>query len=262
MGIKGSKVWGIPRGGSIIAGLSAQVGTVLVDRPEDAEIIMDDIVDSGATRDRIMSEHGNKEFLALVDKPKEGILGTWIVFPWEGEGGDLEDNVRRIIQFIGDDPSRDGLLETPERVVRSWGEIFSGYGEEKEILKWFENENSDEMVIMRQIGFWSTCEHHMLPFWGTVDIGYLPNGKVIGISKLARLVDAKARRLQIQERLTMEIGQVIERGDVRGVGVSITARHACMICRGARQENAFLTTNFLSGIIKSDPAARAEFLMK
>ena len=253
--------FGIPRGGAIVVGLARQQGILIPSpRPEDADIIIDDVIDSGATRDEYINKY-QKPVFALVDKPAEGLVGIWVQFPWEGVGQtDVEGNIRRIIQAIGDDPSREDLLETPSRVVRSWSELFSGYHEEEDdILKWFNND-CDEMVILRDIEFWSTCEHHLLPFWGVVDIAYVPNGRVIGISKIARLVNAKSRRLQIQERLTVDIGKVIESGGVRGVAVSIRASHACIMARGVMKGEARLTTNYLGGLFRSDPSARAEFL--
>ena len=145
--------------------------------------------------------------------------------------------VTTILRFIGEDPARDGLADTPERVLRAWREMTSGYGDDPaEILARTFDETSDEMVVLRNISFHSTCEHHLLPFFGEVSVGYLP-GKVVGISKLARLVDCFARRLQIQERLTRQIAESIEEHlDARGVGVIVRAHHLCMGCRGVRQQ--------------------------
>ena len=166
-----------------------------------------------------------------------------------------------ILRFIGEDPSRDGLADTPERVLRAWREMTSGYGDDPaEILARTFEETSDEMVVLRNISFHSTCEHHLLPFFGEVSVGYLP-GKVAGISKLARLVDCFARRLQIQERLTRQIAESIEEHlDARGVGVIVRAHHLCMGCRGVRQQNTEMVTSSMLGTLGSDPMARAEFL--
>lgn len=253
-------VYGIPRGGSIVAGLLHARGANITEEPDMAGVIVDDIVDSGHTRDLWRERYPDVPFKSLVDKRSEDLLGTWVHFPWEHSvETDMEDHIRRIIQAIGDDPSREGLLETPKRLVQSWNEIFSGYSEDPDIiLKWFSSE-SDEMVVLKGVEFWSTCEHHMLPFFGKVSLAYIPEGHVIGISKLARLVNCMARRLTIQEDLTMHIGKAMDRHGVRGVGVSIEAQHMCMMARGVRQESAVLKTNYLSGLFQDDPATRSEF---
>ena len=259
------QIYGVPRGGAIVAGLTQArfpQEIHIVSDPSIADMIVDDIIDSGSTQSQYAELYPDKPFIALVDKPAEGLIGKWIKFPWEHDREtDLEDHVRRIIQAIGDDPSREGLLETPRRLAQSWQELFSGYadGDPASVLKWFESE-SQEMVIMRDISFWSTCEHHMLPFWGKVDIGYIPNGKVIGISKLSRLVNAISRRLQIQENLTHQIGKSLEGPFVDGVGVSVRAQHACMMARGVRQSEGHMVTNYMSGDFLNNPATRAEFL--
>jgi GTP cyclohydrolase I len=168
------------------------------------------------------------------------------------------DLVRELIQQIGDDPTRDGLMDTPERVVRSWGELFAGYGEEVPRLQWF-TDDTDEMIISTGITLYSTCEHHLLPFFGTAVIGYIPRGKVIGISKLSRVVNHFSRRLQIQERLTRQIGELLE-PDVAGVAVHIEAQHLCMMARGVNQQGSTMVTNYLTGPFRNSPEARLEFL--
>jgi GTP cyclohydrolase I len=179
-------------------------------------------------------------------------------FPIEQSAADA---VTTILQFIGEDPSRDGLHDTPGRVLRAWREMTSGYGDDPaEILSRTFDETSDEMVVLRGIGFHSTCEHHMLPFYGEVSVGYLP-GNVVGISKLARLVDCFARRLQIQERLTRQVAEAIEvHLEARGVGVIVRAHHLCMGCRGVRQQSTEMVTSSMLGTLRSDAMARAEFL--
>lgn len=169
--------------------------------------------------------------------------------------------VRDLLTFIGEDPNRDGLKDTPGRVVRAWAELTSGYRDDpKQILSRTFDEKSDEMVILNNIQFYSTCEHHMLPFMGTACVAYMPTDKVIGISKLARLVNCFARRLQVQERMTREIANAIqEHLAPAGVGVVIKAHHLCMGCRGVRQHNSVLTTSSLLGKFM-DPTVRAEFM--
>ena len=259
------RIYGIPRGGAICAGILHQHGWMVVDSPDEANVLVDDIVDSGSTRKQYLRNFPGCVFLPLVDKPRQGLLGTWIEFPWETDREtDMTDHVRRLIQAIGDDPSREGLRDTPERVVRSWNELYSGYTikDPKSILKWFDSD-ADEMVIMRGIDFWSTCEHHMIPFWGTIDIAYIPRGKVIGISKLTRIAEVVTRRLQIQENLTTQLGRILlEDNHVQDVAVSVTASHACMMARGVKQPNTMLTTNFLHGKFETDPSTRSEFLRR
>ena len=174
---------------------------------------------------------------------------------------DAERAVVALLTLIGEDPQRDGLLDTPKRVIKAWREMTAGYQEDPaEILSRTFEETSDELVILRGVSFHSLCEHHLLPFQGTASVGYLP-GKVVGISKLARLVHCFARRLQIQERLTRQIaGAVEEQLEARGVGVLLRARHTCLGCRGVRLPGAELVTSTLLGTLRSDASGRAEFL--
>ena len=179
---------------------------------------------------------------------------------------DKHSLVRYLIRAMGDDPDRDGLLETPARVVKSWKEIFSGYDQDPEMIlsKRFQDiDNYDQMIVLDDIDFVSHCEHHLLPFYGTATVAYLPSRTqgVVGISKLARLVHCFANRLQIQERLTQQIGKALERHvDPIGVGVVITATHNCMKVRGVRCHNSKMTTSFLSGKFIEDSDVRKEFL--
>jgi len=170
--------------------------------------------------------------------------------------------VRSIIAFIGDDASREGVVETPDRVVRSWRELFSGYAEDprRHLAKQFAS-TSTSMVQVNGIEFVSTCEHHMLPFIGTVDIAYIPQGRVVGLSKFARVVDGYARRLQIQERLTDEIAEAIASSvATSGVAVRVRARHSCMSLRGARNAGASMTTTALRGLFFDDERTRGEWI--
>jgi len=172
--------------------------------------------------------------------------------------------VKNILKFIGENSERDGLKGTPARVVKSWQELFSGYSfkEEhiKELLTEFDSDY-DELILLKNIEFYSTCEHHLLPFLGTAHIGYLPKKKVVGISKLARLLEIYSRRLQIQERLTTQITQAIMKHlNPFGAGCVINAKHLCMVCRGVQKQNSVMTTSSLEGVFKSDPSVRNEFL--
>jgi|SRR5437588_7454926 len=172
-----------------------------------------------------------------------------------------EDAVVTLLQFIGEDPTREGLADTPARVVRAWREMTAGYHEDPaEILSRTFDEKSDELIILRGISFYSMCEHHLLPFYGEACVGYLP-GKVVGISKLARLVNCFAQRLQVQERMTRQIADAIETHlDARGVGVVIRAHHLCMGCRGVRQQETDMVTSSMLGTLRADATSRSEFL--
>lgn len=259
------RVFGIPRGGWNIAyALSRLDLASIVDTPEEADVIVDDVIDSGKTREKYAELFPAIPFWAPYDKTAEPTKFPWIVFPWEGSGEtDAEELVARILQYIGEDPKRPGLLETPKRVVKSWKELFSGYGKDpKEILgKVFESD-SDEMVICRDIEFYSTCEHHMIPFFGTVSIGYIPKGKVVGLSKLARLVEIFARRLQIQEQMTQQIATAIMTHvpEALGAGVVVRAKHMCMCGRGISKQGSSMVTSAMLGAFKKEPMARSEFL--
>jgi GTP cyclohydrolase I len=177
---------------------------------------------------------------------------------------DAEAAVRVLIEWAGDDPSREGLIDTPGRVARSYRELFAGYATEpRQYLKrTFEEVGGyDELVVLRDIRVVSFCEHHMLPVIGRAHVGYLPTKRVVGISKLARVVHGFARRLQIQEKLTAEIAEAIQ--DIlepQGVGVVIEAEHSCMTLRGVNMLGSTLTTSRLLGVIRDDPRTREEFL--
>jgi GTP cyclohydrolase IA len=175
----------------------------------------------------------------------------------------IEDKIKSIISFIGDNPEREGLKETPKRMIRSWREIFGGYIQEPEkIIKTFTEGSCDEMVILKDIDFFSMCEHHFLPFYGKIHIGYIPNGKVIGVSKLARLVEVYSRRLQIQEKMTTQIADIIDKYlNPKGVVVVCKAQHLCIVSRGIKKINAIMITSAIRGAFRDeDDKARAEFM--
>ena len=177
---------------------------------------------------------------------------------------EAEAAVRTLIRWAGDDPDREGLLDTPKRVTKSYGELFAGYGSDpREYLeRTFEEVGGyDELVVLKDIRFVSFCEHHMLPVVGRAHVGYLPTDRVVGISKLARVVHGFARRLQIQEKMTSEIALAIhEVLRPQGVGVVIEAEHSCMTLRGVNTAGASLSTSCLMGVIRDDPRTREEFL--
>ena len=175
----------------------------------------------------------------------------------------IKSLIENILHAIGEDPKREGLLKTPERVENSLKFLTSGYDVDIDQLvnDALYNENYDEMVIVKNIDFYSLCEHHMLPFFGKCHVAYLPNGKIIGLSKVPRLVDAYGRRLQVQERLTTQIAHCIQEiVKPTGVGVVIEATHLCMSMRGVEKQNSYTTTSSMLGSFKKDPRTRAEFL--
>lgn len=177
---------------------------------------------------------------------------------------EVEDAVRTLIRWTGDDPSREGLLDTPKRVRKSFRDLFSGYDDDPVAIlerTFKEIEGYDEMVVLRDIEFESHCEHHMLPVIGRAHVAYLPDTRVIGISKLARVVDAYARRLQIQEKMTAQIATAInEVLKPKGVGVVVEAQHQCMTIRGVHKRGVTMQTSHMIGRFRSDSRTRQEFL--
>ena len=177
---------------------------------------------------------------------------------------EAEAAVRTLIEWAGDDPDREGLVDTPERVVRSYEEFFAGYFEDPVTMlttTFEETDEYDEMIVMRDIRLESHCEHHIVPILGKVHIGYLPSDRVVGISKLARVVEVFAKRLQIQERLTAQIGDTIQEVlQPRGVGVVIEAAHQCMTTRGVRKPGVSMVSSHMLGSFRDDRTTRQEFL--
>ena len=194
--------------------------------------------------------------LASEDEPPEGRPHRAIDRPR------VERAVREILLAVGEDPDREGLRETPARVARLYAELFGGLHEDPRLhLKKFFTETCDEVVLVRDISFDSMCEHHMLPFMGKAHIGYLPNGRVIGLSKLARVVEGVARRPQVQERMTEQIADLlVEELHARGVAVVIEAVHTCMTIRGVRKPGCVCVTSAMKGIFRSKLSSRAEIM--
>lgn len=256
------RIYGIPTGGSFVARLlSDQVGFELVSQPEDCDVLIDDVYDSGRTYDLWTSAY-HKPFYVLCDKRDDDWQEVWVTFPWErGPQADGEQAVVRLLQSIGEDPTRDGLRDTPRRVHAALRELTEGRDVQAEVLlSTTFDERHDEMVVLSQIPFWSLCEHHLMPFHGHVAIGYLPNGKVVGLSKLARLVESHARRLQVQERMTEGIvSDLVEHLKPKGAGCVIEANHTCMAMRGVRSEG-LMTTSALAGLFREESAVKSEFL--
>jgi GTP cyclohydrolase I len=179
------------------------------------------------------------------------------------ESDPLEKHVRGILEGLGEDPDRDGLERTPHRVARSFRFLTKGYAEDPITIlnNALFDVTYDEMVLVKDIDFFSLCEHHMLPFFGRAHVAYIPNGKVVGLSKIPRLVEMFARRLQVQERLTMQIAETIEKVLApKGVAAVVESVHLCMMMRGVEQQNAFAITSSLKGSFQTDPKTRSEFM--
>jgi GTP cyclohydrolase I len=179
------------------------------------------------------------------------------------DASEIQEAVSRILKAVGENPEREGLKRTPERVARMYAELLSGYHTDPNAVvndAIFEVKY-DEMVLVRDVEFYSLCEHHLLPFMGRVHVAYIPDGKVLGLSKIPRIVDMFARRLQVQERMTRQIADVIR--DLlhpQGVGVVVEALHLCMMMRGVQKHNARMTTSAMHGAFRANPATRQEFL--
>jgi len=191
-----------------------------------------------------------------LDRRAGGCAGNAVDLPR------IQRAVREILTAIGEDPDREGLQETPARVARMYAEMFSGLHSDPRIhLQKFFTEKYDEMVLVRDISFNSMCEHHMLPFIGKAHIGYVPNGKVVGLSKLARVVEEVSRRPQVQERMTEQIADLlIEELQVKGVAVVIEASHTCMSIRGIRKPGSVCVTSAMKGLFRSNLSSRSEVM--
>lgn len=269
------RVWGVPRGGIPAAYALAATNSnrfQVVDTPEHADLIVDDLIDSGATCVRFAGLYPHLPFSALFAKrPIGGVcvgaiarVHEWLVFPWEASAAaSSEDIFTRLIEFVGDDPARPGLKETPARAAKAWEYWSSGYiANPAETLKHFEDgaERYDQLVLQRSIPVYSHCEHHLAPFFGVAHIAYIPDGRIVGLSKISRLVDIFSRRLQVQERLTCQIADALmEHLKPKGVGVVLECRHLCMESRGVQRQGTETLTSALRGVM-GEAGARSEFL--
>lgn len=265
-------LYGVPRGGIPVAlALSKITGLPLTEWPEeedDSILVVDDLVDSGATRDK----YHNNDFACLHIKDHTPALSIpeyyidkkscWIEYWWETNETPIEDSITRLIEYIGDDPNREGLLETPSRIIKSYNHLFSGYDKDQEqIFKTFESGSYDQMILLKDIEFYSTCEHHMIPFFGSAYISYIPNGKVIGISKLARLLEIYTRRLQIQERIGEQItNDLMKYLNPIGAACILKSKHLCMCARGVQKQNSLMITSSLKGAFLTKLSARQELM--
>lgn len=270
-------VYGIPNGGTPVAQMMAsRLGLPLAEHADiDANtLIVDDLVDTGRTMARLLETTGAEHGAALYRKPHSPDmagavvvaeeLDGWVEFPWERTGTagpGPEDNVVRLLEYLGEDPTRSGLVDTPGRVIKALSEMTAGYEQDPaDILGTRFDADYDEMVVVSGIPFHSLCEHHMLPFSGHVTVGYIPKDQVVGLSKIPRVVHAFARRLQIQEGMTADIAKAIATNlDPVGTAVIVTAHHSCMSLRGVGSPGQ-MTTSAMLGAFRDKPEARAELL--
>lgn len=269
------KVYAIPKNGLILA---LMAGLNLVKTPEEAEIIFDDLIDSGGTLEKhlcydlpfvvlfsknpqwqkdIFNEYG---IITVSKEDKEG----WLVFEWEGEeDDDSEKTITRMLEQIGEKPTRLGLKETPKRVVKMWKEIFKGYdvNEKPKLISFINGEDGlkcDQMIF--DTGkFYSHCEHHIVPFFGQYYFAYVPDKKIVGISKIARLIDFYSAKLQVQERLVKEVLDEIEK-ELQPLGCALLMKgtHLCKVMRGVKKEGEMITSD-LRGVFRKEEV-RIEFL--
>ncbi|MGE0823167.1 MAG: GTP cyclohydrolase I FolE [Candidatus Binatia bacterium] len=190
--------------------------------------------------------------------------GKVVALKKEDRGQDgIEESVRQILEYIGEDPSREGLVKTPERVSRAFAYLTKGYAEDPQavINQAMFTEDYQEMVLVKDIDFFSLCEHHLLPFFGRAHVAYIPKHRIVGLSKVARLVEVYSRRLQVQERLTTQLANtVMEELDPLGVGVIVRAEHLCMRMRGVEKQNSIVTTSAMLGVFRKNQATREEFI--
>ena len=270
-------IYGIPKNGTIIAEMLAaylrsqgkDVQTTF--NADHANFIVDDLIDSGRTAEKYVKRWGVPVY-ALYDKREvnssmikgHSIQKGWIVFPWEADPLSVQsetDAVTRLIEMVGEDANRDGLLKTPERFIKAFKELTRGY-ELQVTMTQFEKDGFDQLVILKDIPFHSLCEHHLLPFFGKAHVGYVPNKKIIGVSKLARLVDKYACRLQNQERIGEQIVQEIEESlQPLGTAVILEATHLCCSSRGVAKAGMHMTTSKLTGYFRdNNQQARLELL--
>jgi len=266
----GTTIYGIPKGGMIVAGFLKHAKTT--HDPSKATLFLDDVKDSGWTEQFYKDKFSQTPFVALFDKTKH-YQNEWIVFPWEADhpnGEDtIEQNIVRQLQFIGEDPKRSGIVDTPKRMVKAWQETFSGYKQNPaDFFTSFDDENQKfgGLVYLKDIEFFSTCEHHWLPFYGKALVAYIPDGPVLGASKMARLVDVFAKRLQMQERIAEQVTEAIMTHlKPLGAACMIEAKHMCIACRGVKKQHSVMGYNSLKGVFLENShmgiAARNELML-
>lgn len=264
-------VYGIPSGGIYPSSIIAEFLKIpLLTFEEFKEnqnnvLVVDDLIDSGQTLKNFLENDWavlyKKKHAPMPTYFLKEVENTWLYLPHETKEC-AEKNITRLLQYIGEDVNREGLLETPKRVLKSYKHLFSGYNQKVEdILTVFDSESYDQVVLLKDIEFYSTCEHHMQPFFGKAHVAYIPNKKIVGISKLARVVEIYSRRLQNQERLTNQIANAIQKYlNPKGVAVIMEGQHFCMMARGVQKQNSKMLTSCMLGKFREIEAARTELL--
>jgi GTP cyclohydrolase I len=250
---KKTKIYGVPKNGMILSGF---FNAINVANPEKADLILDDIIDSGSTKKKFKKLFPKKKFVALFEKDSNV---DWVNFPFEKKlDEDQNDTVIRLLQIIGEDPRREGLLDTPKRYLSAFDEFLNPPTFN---MTTFDAEKTDEMIVQLDIPFYSFCEHHLLPFFGKGYIAYIPDKKIVGLSKLARTLETFSRRLQNQERVTNQVADYLQENlEAKGVAVVLKARHLCMEMRGVKTSDTNTITSKLLGYFRTDERTRAEFL--
>lgn len=258
-------IYAVPRGGVPIALLMNE--KLQLPMIEDVELItpntliVDDICDSGRTLAKF-PDNDAATIYKKVDSPLPRwclyVTDEWIEFPYEQTERDEQDNIVRMLETLGEDVTREGLQDTPKRVMKFYREFLSP---PQFNFTTFDSEEYDEMIVQKDIPFFSLCEHHLAPFFGIATVAYIPDKKIVGLSKLARTVELYARKFQNQERITSQIAERLQKElEPRGVAVTLKARHFCMEMRGIKTHDVHTVTSKLTGFFKDDPKARAEYL--
>jgi len=268
-------VYGVPVGGACAAHFvhnqyatvdrpnaeSVTVWFTLSATPAEADVVLTDFIGTTTAAQALQQEHGKRVF-ALIENDRN-TNGDEYVFPWSVKA-DHSNVMRAVIEATGDDAMREGLAETPARLASAFDEWFSGYGVvAADVLKTFTDgaEATDEMVVLTDVPVYSHCEHHVAPIFGVAHVAYIPNGKIVGLSKIKRLVDVFAKRLQVQERLTSDIATALKTElGAHGVAVMLQCRHLCMESRGIHARGIVTTTSSLHGTFKDERECRAEFM--
>lgn len=275
-----TSIHGVPQGGVPLAielSNRLHIPIIAADGIEEHTLIVDDIVDSGRTRVRYIKndfvclhwktkqnpDFPTPNYAADIISPDDVRWDEWIVYWWEGkENKSIDDSVIRMLEYIGEDPTREGLKDTPDRVIKSWKHLFSGYKQlEEDIPTTFDSKGHSQIVLLKNIELYSMCEHHIMPFIGKAHVAYIPNQKIMGISKLARIVEMYARRLQIQERIGEQVTEFLMKHlNAEGAACMIEAQHLCMQMRGVEKQNSVMVTSSLKGVFMDKPAARKELM--
>lgn len=271
-GKKYGSIYPVPQGGTVLGtALSIYMNLPLTNEIKPDTLIVDDLVDSGRTRQRFPENdfaciHVKAGAAVIPEYYLYAEITDWVHYWWEGESetSSAEDIVVRQLQYIGEDVKREGLVKTPHRVIKAWDFLFSGYKEEdniQDLVTSFASDGYDEIVLLKDIEMYSMCEHHLLPFFGKAHIAYIPDKKIIGVSKLARILDTFARRAQIQERIGEQVTSFLMKElQPKAAACIIEAQHLCMLMRGVQKQNSVMVTSSLKGAFLKKQEAREELM--